>query len=64
MTRQGKDWRTRRRWREGPCAVPGCKAERFPGLARCYEHASKDALALLVEDAVRMGYRPGLLRVV
>ena len=57
------DWRT-----VGRCVVvrtcqhPGCSAEAFPGLARCYDHASKDALALLVEDAVRCGYRPGLLR--
>ena len=61
MTRAGKDWRTKPRWREGQCCEPGCARERFPGLARCYEHASKDALALLVEDAVRHGYRPGLL---
>ena len=65
MTCKGQDWRTAPRCEPAAvptCAHPGCKGECFPGLARCYEHASKDALALLVEDAVRRGYRPGLLR--
>jgi len=63
MTTHGNDWRTAPKpMRKRTCQHPGCKAECFPGLARCYEHATKDALALLVEDAVRRGYRPGLLR--
>lgn len=59
-----KDWRTRR-WRDGhgTCIEPGCSSERFPGLTHCYEHASKDAMACLVEEAVRHGFKPGLLRV-
>ena len=62
MTTQGQDWRTAARvLPRRACQHPGCAADAFPGLARCYEHASKDALALLVEDAVRRGYRPGLL---
>ena len=63
MTTHGKDWRTAARSLPSrTCSEPECGAACFPGLARCYAHASKDALALLVEDAVRRGYRPGLLR--
>lgn len=63
MTTRGKDWRTAHYSQPSRrCSEPGCGAACFPGLARCYEHATKDALALLVEDAVRRGYRPGLLR--
>lgn len=57
------DWR-RRLGKPRRCAQPGCRSVAFPGLVYCYEHTSKDALAVLVEDCLRRGYRPGLLRVV
>lgn len=44
------------------CQAKDCCAACFPGLVYCYEHASKDAIATLVLEAIRRGYRPSLLR--
>lgn len=60
------DWRNQRgepRYQKRTCCVEGCSGVAFPGLLHCFLHTDKDALAVLVEDAIRQGYRPGVMKV-